>query len=99
MTRWILAERVGYYDAMLVSRPDNMALFDDAVRHQPHVFASSRLIYNAEALFAAREILRAGLEGRPMSESEAEAMILQEINLTANVDSLGWEPGVAIRRR
>jgi O-antigen biosynthesis protein len=83
-----LAKRVGYYDAMLVSRPDNMALFNDAVRHQPHVIASSRLIYDAEALFAAREILRAGLEGCPMSESEAEAMILQEINLTANVDSI-----------
>jgi GT2 family glycosyltransferase len=83
-----LAARVGYYDAMLVSRPDNMALFNNAVRDQPHVIASSRLIYDAEALFAAREILRAGLEGRPMSESEAEAMILQEIDLTANVDSI-----------
>jgi SAM-dependent methyltransferase/glycosyltransferase involved in cell wall biosynthesis len=83
-----LAERLGYYDAMLVSRPDNMALFNDAVRHQPHVIASSRLIYDAEALFAAREILRAGLEGRPITESEAEAMILQEVNLTANVDSV-----------
>jgi O-antigen biosynthesis protein len=83
-----LAERLGYYDAMLVSRPDNMALFNDAVRHQPHVIASSRLIYDAEALFAAREILRARVEGRPMSESESKAMILQEINLTANVDSV-----------
>src|SRR5271166_1953628 len=83
-----LAERLGYYDAILVSRPDNMALFSDAVRHQPHVIAGSRLIYDAEALFAAREILRAELEGHPMSESEAEAMIQQEINLTAKVDSV-----------
>ncbi len=83
-----LAERVGYYDAMLVSRPDNMALFNDAVRYQPHVIASSRLIYDAEALFAVREILRAGLEGSPMSESEAEAMIQREIILTANVDTV-----------
>jgi GT2 family glycosyltransferase len=83
-----LAERMGYYDAILVSRPGNMAQFKEAVRNQPHVIAGSRLIYDAEAIFAARDILQAELEGRPMSAADANAVITQEIRLTADVDAV-----------
>jgi O-antigen biosynthesis protein len=83
-----LAERPGYYQVIVVSRPDNITLFNDAVRNHPHLVASSRLIYDAEAMFAAREILRARIDGRSLTESEVEAMIQQEVKLTADVDAV-----------
>lgn len=83
-----LAERLGYYDAILVSRPGNMARFNEAIRNQPHVIAGSRLIYDAEAIFAARDIVQAELDGRPMSLADANAVITQEIKLTADVDAV-----------
>jgi GT2 family glycosyltransferase/glycosyltransferase involved in cell wall biosynthesis len=83
-----LAERSGYYHTILVSRPDNMARFKEAVSSQPHVVAGSRVIYDAEAIFAAREILCAELEGRPLTAADADAMITQEIKLTADVDAV-----------
>jgi GT2 family glycosyltransferase len=83
-----LAERLGYYDTILVSRPSNMAPFKKAVRNQPHLLAGSRLIYDAEAISAAREILQANVEGRPMSTPASDALITQEINLTDEVDAV-----------
>ena len=83
-----MADRQGYYDAILVSRPDNMALFKEAVLHQPHVIDGARLIYDAEAIFATRTILQAELNGHPMNAIDANALMTQEIEVTANVDSV-----------
>lgn len=50
-----LRERAGYYDAAIVSRPHNMAAFKQALRQVPSFIASDRIIYDAEAIFAARD--------------------------------------------
>ena len=83
-----LHERQGYYDVMLVSRPDNMALFQETTQQQPHLISGARLIYDAEALFAARTIAKAEVEGQPMSAGEADALIKREMALTAGVDAI-----------
>ena len=48
----------------------------------------ARIIYDAEAVFAKREIARAALEGRPYSEREAEALCQEEIGLADGVDGI-----------
>jgi GT2 family glycosyltransferase/SAM-dependent methyltransferase len=83
-----LSERQGYYDVMLVSRPDNMSLFRKAVSQHPHVTDGVRIIYDAEALFAARAVLRSKINGSPMTEEAENAMIGQEVALAAGVDAI-----------
>jgi len=83
-----LDERQGYYDVVLVSRPENMMLFKEVVCHRPHVLAGARLIYDAEALSAVRSIAKAELQGRSMGAEETDALIKEELDLTAGVDSI-----------
>jgi GT2 family glycosyltransferase len=52
-----LRARAGYYDAVLVSRPHNMQALEAASRAAPEALDRRRLIYDAEAIFAAREDL------------------------------------------
>jgi glycosyltransferase involved in cell wall biosynthesis len=49
-----LRDRIGYYDAVLVSRPHNMAHFRQACAAVPGFAAGLPVIYDAEAIFAAR---------------------------------------------
>lgn len=83
-----LRERQGYYDVILVSRPDNMALFKEALRDQPSLIDGTQVVYDAEALFAARSVALAKLHGQPMSAEEVDGLINQETELTAGVDSV-----------
>lgn len=50
-----MRERAGFYDAAIVSRPHNMRPFLAALRQVPDFIAPSRVIYDAEAIFAARD--------------------------------------------
>ncbi len=83
-----MAERMGYYDVVLVSRPDNMKLFLAAVESQPQVTHGVRIIYDAEALFTMRAIQQAELAGCPLSETEATSLMDAEIALATNVDAV-----------
>ncbi|WP_245987014.1 tetratricopeptide repeat protein [Azospirillum thermophilum] len=51
-----LERRRDLYDILLVSRPPNMALVADIMRRRSGLFAGMRLVYDAEALFALRDI-------------------------------------------
>jgi GT2 family glycosyltransferase len=86
--RDFLLERQGYYDVILVSRPESMELVRETVRNYPHALEGARIIYDAEAVFAKREIARAALEGRPYSKQEAEALCQVEIGLADGVDGI-----------
>ncbi|MBS0453410.1 MAG: class I SAM-dependent methyltransferase [Proteobacteria bacterium] len=60
----LLVERTGYYDMVLVSRPHNMQrLLECCNRQAPQFLASTRLVYDAEAIFALRESLRRNVLG------------------------------------
>ncbi|WP_165842828.1 glycosyltransferase [Phenylobacterium deserti] len=50
-----LRERAGYYDAVLVSRPHNMATFRKALAQVPGFISPEQVIYDAEAIFALRQ--------------------------------------------
>ena len=83
-----LEERRGYYDAILVRRPDNMALVRAVLRDRPHVFHGARLVYDAEALLAVREAVTAEVECAPFSEAETEAGFAGEIALAEGADAI-----------
>ena len=84
----LLEERRGYYDLVLVSRPDNMALLRAVLCERPHLMDGTRLVYDAEALFAARTIARAAFEGRPIPVGEAQRMEQEEVALADGADTI-----------
>lgn len=83
-----LRARSGYYDAVMVSRPDNMSLLRGLLPRHGHVLDGTRLIYDAEAVSAARDIGRAAAEGRPFDSAEAAARIATERALVEGADAI-----------
>jgi glycosyltransferase involved in cell wall biosynthesis len=81
-----LRQRRDYYDAILISRPHNMAMFKEAVGDEPGLLNGARVIYDAEALFAYREIRKSAVAGQPLSEIEQENLIAEEVRLAENCD-------------
>jgi dTDP-glucose 4,6-dehydratase len=79
-----LRSRAGYYDAVMVSRPHNMAQFKQAVASNPAFFKSTTLIYDAEAIFSARNALWRRLSGAPLSASRQQTRLAEEIALAAD---------------
>lgn len=81
-----LQQRAGHYDLMLVSRPHNMEVVDAIRAAQPGSFAGTRIVYDAEALFALREIERAKVGGRPLSDAQGQALLKQELAMARRAD-------------
>lgn len=78
-----LLERKGYYHMLLISRPHNMEWVGSIGDRHPGLFDGVKLVYDAEALFAARDILREEIFGRSLPPKEKEAMIQKELELAA----------------
>lgn len=76
-----LEERRGFYGAILVCRPHNMKALVAVARRRPELLAGATLIYDAEALFAERDILERRLIGEPLEQAAAEAMMVEEASL------------------
>lgn len=66
----LLTERRGRFDAILISRPHNMVRVLKVLRTNPGVIRNTTLIYDAEALFAEREILMQEVDGHPLKERD-----------------------------
>src|SRR6185436_16734785 len=81
-----LMQRREYYETILVSRPHNMEVLLPILKKRPELFEGVNVIYDAEALFANRDISLRRLAGSPMSESEAASVIRAEIELTRAAD-------------
>ena len=79
----LLHVRNGVYDTVVVSRPHNMRDYL-AARHA--TARPRRLAYDAEAVFAAREFLRLQQAGRLLDPAQRQAMLDEEIGLTASAD-------------
>ncbi|RYF40221.1 MAG: glycosyltransferase, partial [Comamonadaceae bacterium] len=78
-----LARRRGVYDVLMVSRPPNLQALAPLRARRPELFAGMRLVYDAEALFALREIAMAGVKGRPLGRAAGQARIDAEMALAA----------------
>ncbi|MFO7570394.1 MAG: glycosyltransferase [Smithellaceae bacterium] len=77
------SQRTNYYDAVWISRPHNMMELADSVRS---IAPAARIIYDAEALFAVRDILKSDLDGLTLGSDEKQAMIEEEIGLIRQAD-------------
>jgi GT2 family glycosyltransferase/SAM-dependent methyltransferase len=83
-----LNERRGFYDVVIISRPDNMRFIRSLVRRQANLLQGLRVIYDAEAVATNRDVARAALEGRPYSEVEAKALIEVEVALARDATAV-----------
>lgn len=78
----LLRKRHRDFDLIWVCRPHNMATYKHAVAVNALVdLDSQRVIYDAEALFALREIGQLKLQGQTVSDEEKHRRIDQEIKL------------------
>jgi GT2 family glycosyltransferase len=80
--RAFLQSRVGYYDAFLVCRPHTMRSFLDAVGSDGDLLGDGKVIYDAEAVFAKRDLLRRQLHGEAVPLEEARRLIAEEVALS-----------------
>ncbi|QSR86373.1 glycosyltransferase [Candidatus Methylacidiphilum infernorum] len=76
-----LEERQGYYDLVFVSRPHNFRAFSALIKRRPELVGHSRVIYDAEAIYSLREILKKSLYGIDQTEEEKTRLIQEEISL------------------
>ena len=76
-----LAQRKGLYDVLLVSRPPNLEVLQPLRQRRPELFVGMRLVYDAEALFALREIAMAGVKGKPLSPRAQRERLAREMAL------------------
>jgi len=83
-----LERRRGVYDVLFVSRPPNLAAILPLRARRPELFAGMRLVYDAEALFALREIAMAAVEGRPLGVKGAREHVAREIALAQGASDI-----------
>ncbi len=77
----LLKERTGFYRHVMVSRPTNMAFFNEVLDSLPKKAKQFEIIYDAEAVFASRELLWRKLCGELIDEQEERRAIAEEIDL------------------
>ena len=81
-----LNSRKDYYSKIIVSRPHNMRLMAEFRKTNADWFKKTEVIYDAEALFAERDIRLRQLMSDPMSEQAIKSAIASEIELTSGAD-------------
>jgi len=83
-----LEARKDYYDVIFISRPINMRVVQEIYNKRPDLFDNTKVIYDAEALWATREIMVNKLRGNVMQEDEKKNLIAEEVNLAGFSDSV-----------
>jgi glycosyltransferase involved in cell wall biosynthesis len=81
-----LRERRGFYDAIVVCRPHNMRRFVEIGGTEPALRGAARLIYDAEAIAATRDILRGECAGTPLSPAASKTLLEDEMALARRAD-------------
>jgi hypothetical protein len=76
-----LAATKGSFDAVIVSRPHNMATLRRLASRNRKIIDGVTLIYDAEALFSARDEVHSRIRGTPMSAQEAKRRTDEEVGL------------------
>lgn len=76
-----LERRRGLYDVLLITRPPNLRDILPLRERRPDLFEGMRIVYDAEAFFAPREIMQAAVMGRPLSRAQARQRIRAELAL------------------
>ena len=83
-----IRQRAGYYDCIMVSRPHNMQLMRAKLGPPADWAPNVRLVYDAEAVAAEREIARRQLIGERVPDEVVERLIREEVELARGVDAV-----------
>lgn len=100
--RRFLRHRLKEFSIVIVSRPHNMRAFRALRAAHPGYAWPQSVIYDAEAIFAEREVIQQRVFGAPYSPEKAESLIAAEIALAQGVTSVlavNEDTAVAFRRR
>ena len=81
---WSIRKNV--YDVAIMSRPNNLKRFCNYMEDTKLYRPSFRIIYDAEAVFANREISERRYGSNPFSESEERALLESELSPAKNAD-------------
>lgn len=82
-----LDDRKGFYDELIISRPHNMQKLKPILSNA-ELIDKTRVIYDAEAIFAIREVQRRRLAGEEVPDSEVDVLVRDEIQLASGVNSI-----------
>lgn len=74
-----LEARKDFYQYVVVSRVHNMEFFNHCLSLDPDLLGDAKIIYDAEAVSAPREILRMKFLGEPMSAADQTELIDKEL--------------------
>lgn len=80
-----IKSRPNYYDIAFVSRPHNM---EQSIKNLKKHAGQTAIVYDAEALFAMREVKYRELIGQHMTESEKEKLIHTEVALVKDAGAV-----------
>jgi glycosyltransferase involved in cell wall biosynthesis len=81
-----LRNRPKYYDTIFISRPHNMEKLKPVLEAHPDWFESTTIVYDAEAVFATRDITYRQLNGPPLTPEEVQKLVHDEVSLASAVD-------------
>ena len=83
-----LQERRGFYQFVVVSRVHNMECFNSVVDQESELLEGCKVFYDAEAVFAPREIMKMELLGQYISEEDKQKLIAKELEQALSADSV-----------
>jgi GT2 family glycosyltransferase len=83
-----LQQRAGFYHTILVSRPHNMRLLQPILANHPEWFTNTKIIYDAEAIYALRETQQRRLAGKNVSDAAVDALVQKEVKVAEKADTI-----------
>ncbi len=83
-----LEERRNFYDVIVVSRPHNMEKLASHLKRHPEWFSKTQIVYDAEAIFAAREVRKHEILGNPKEARKHQELLLKEIKLAQSANTV-----------
>lgn len=86
--RYFLDREPNNYDVVLACRPRNLNRFARLRRCPPAAVAGAAVVYDAEALFALRTILRAEWKGNRLAMSMGKRRLLRELRQAADASAV-----------
>jgi glycosyltransferase involved in cell wall biosynthesis len=83
-----LGEQRERFSTLIASRPPVMRALVDLFERQPELRGNLRVVYDAEAIFALREIRRRRLRGKSLGQRVATQLLAEEVALAAHADAV-----------
>ncbi len=83
-----LSEHAGNFNYILISRPTNMVYIKPIIEGLAQNLGNVTIIYDAEAIYALREIRERKIKGIPLSDEESESKIQNELSICTTADKI-----------